>query len=128
MRGEQLNVSDLSDKGSGYFAENLSKKLGLSNQEDLLKNSDIRERELINAIKDRGFDRLKITDMSDMGGVQTQYAIPANSSNIRSRFAAFDPMRRNEADILAGVLPLGLLADEEQRKKLYELMPSLLGE
>jgi hypothetical protein len=26
------------------------------------------------------------------------------------------------------VLPLGLLADEEQRKKLYELMPSLLGQ
>lgn len=49
-------------------------------------------------------------------------------SQLRSRFAAFDPMRRNETDILAGVLPLGLLADEEQRKKLYELMPSLLGE
>ena len=39
-----------------------------------------------------------------------------------------DGTKRNEADILAGVLPLGLLADEEQRKKLYELMPSLLGE
>jgi len=48
--------------------------------------------------------------------------------NVRSRFAAFDPKRKNEADILAGVLPLGLLADEEQRKKLYELMPSLLGQ
>lgn len=51
-----------------------------------------------------------------------------NPSQLRSRFAAFDPMRRNEADILAGVLPLGLLADEEQRKKIYELMPSLLGQ
>ena len=51
-----------------------------------------------------------------------------NPNQLRSRFAAFDPMRRNEADILAGVLPLGLLADEEQRKKLYELMPSLLGQ
>jgi GNAT superfamily N-acetyltransferase len=51
-----------------------------------------------------------------------------NPENVRSRFAAFDPMRKNEADILAGVLPLGLLADEEQRKKLYELMPSLLGQ
>ena len=51
-----------------------------------------------------------------------------NPSQLRSRFAAFDPKRRNEADILAGVLPLGLLADEEQRKKLYELMPSLLGQ
>jgi hypothetical protein len=57
---------------------------------------------------------------------------------MRSRFAAFDPLRidtqtasaRGVAppDLLAGVLPLGLLADEEQRKKLYELMPSLLGE
>ena len=49
-------------------------------------------------------------------------------SLVRSRFAVFDPMRKSEADILAGVLPLGLLADEEQRKKLYELMPSLLGQ
>lgn len=55
------------------------------------------------------------------------YAIQ-DPSLLRSRNAAFDPMRRNEADILAGVLPLGLLADEEQRKKIYELMPSLLGQ
>lgn len=55
------------------------------------------------------------------------YAIQ-DPSLLRSRNAAFDPKRRNEADILAGVLPLGLLADEEQRKKLYELMPSLLGQ
>jgi len=55
------------------------------------------------------------------------YAIQ-DPSLLRSRNAAFDPMRRNEGDILAGVLPLGLLADEEQRKKLYELMPSLLGQ
>lgn len=49
-------------------------------------------------------------------------------NQVRSRFAAFDPTRMKEADILAGVLPLGLLADEEQRKKIYELMPSLLGQ
>ena len=55
------------------------------------------------------------------------YAIQ-DPSLIRSRFAAFDPMRKNEPDILAGVLPLGLLTDEDQRKKLYELMPSLLGQ
>jgi len=51
-----------------------------------------------------------------------------NPNQLRSRFAAFDPMRRNEPDLLAGVLPLGLLADEEQRKKLYELVPTLLGQ
>ena len=48
--------------------------------------------------------------------------------NVRSRFAAFDPMRSKEPDILAGVLPLGLLTDEDQRKKLYEMLPSLLGQ
>ena len=59
------------------------------------------------------------------GKVWEAVSIP---ENVRSRFAAFDPMRRNEPDILAGVLPLALLADEEQRKKIYELMPSLLGQ
>ena len=59
------------------------------------------------------------------GKVWEAVSIP---ENVRSRFAAFDPMRKNEKDILAGVLPLGLLADEEQRKKIYELIPSLLGQ
>jgi len=43
-----------------------------------------------------------------------------NPSNLRSRFAAFDPMRRNESDILAGLLPASLLADPETRRKLDE--------
>jgi hypothetical protein len=54
--------------------------------------------------------------------------IALEPEQLRSRFAAFDPMRRNEPDLLAGVLPLGLLSDEEQRKKLYELVPTLLGQ
>lgn len=82
-------------------------------------------------LKEQGFDSLMLkakegspyTEFVD----QTGYVL-LEPSQVRSRFAAFDPMRRNEADILAGVLPLGLLADEEQRKKLYELVPSLLGQ
>lgn len=49
-------------------------------------------------------------------------------SQIRSRFAAFDPTRMKETDILAGVLPLSLLADEEQRKKADAYFRSLLGQ
>lgn len=41
-----------------------------------------------------------------------------NPENIRSRFAAFDPMRRDSADILAGLLPVGVLSDEETRNQL----------
>lgn len=82
-------------------------------------------------LKEQGFDSLMLrakegspyTEFAD----QTGYVL-LEPSQVRSRFAAFDPKRRNEADILAGVLPLGLLADEEQRKKIYELMPSLLGQ
>jgi hypothetical protein len=82
-------------------------------------------------LKEQGYDSLMLrakegspyTEFAD----QTGYVL-LEPSQVRSRFAAFDPKRRNEADILAGVLPLGLLTDEEQRKKLYELMPSLLGE
>jgi hypothetical protein len=46
------------------------------------------------------------------------YIVPPK--NIRSQFAAFDPMRRNESDILAGLLPASLLADPETRRKLDE--------
>jgi len=90
--------------------------------------------------KKQGYDSLLVKNVFDVGGgkiprsqkgqdalVGTTYAV-FDPAQVRSRFAAFDPMRKNEKDILAGVLPLGLLADEEQRKKLYELMPSLLGQ
>jgi hypothetical protein len=90
--------------------------------------------------KKEGYDSLLVKNVFDVGGGRiprsekgqdaltgTTYAI-FNPAQVRSRFAAFDPMRKNDKDLLAGVLPLGLLADEEQRKKLYELMPSLLGE
>lgn len=82
-------------------------------------------------LKEQDFDSLMIK--AKQGSPYTEFAdqtgyVLLEPSQVRSRFAAFDPKRRNEADILAGVLPLGLLADEEQRKKIYELMPSLLGQ
>jgi hypothetical protein len=73
--------------------------------------------------KNAGIDSILLDERSYLNSIAN-----LNPNNIRSRFAAFDPMRRNEPDLLAGVLPLGLLADEEQRKKLYELVPSLLGQ
>ena len=89
-------------------------------------------RPAIDAAEEQGYSGAVIKNVRDnaganLGTIADVYASP-DPSRFRSRFAAFDPMRRNEPDILAGVLPLGLLADEEQRKKLYELMPSLLGE
>lgn len=90
---------------------------------------------VINYLKSKGYDSMRLREST--GDNYPTIAV-FNPETVRSRFAAFDPFRRDTEtalskgvappDILAGVLPLGLLADEEQRKKLYELMPSLLGE
>ncbi len=49
-----------------------------------------------------------------------------NPANIRSRFAAFDPTRRNEPDLLAGALPFTALLDEENRAMLEQRLGGLL--
>lgn len=63
---------------------------------------------------------------SGVGGVLLDERSHLNSvavldpKNIRSRFAAFDPARANEPDLLAGMLPLGAMAlpkDEKGKKK-----------
>lgn len=56
------------------------------------------------------------------GGVGHQVVIPFSPNQVRSRFAAFDPMRRNEPDLLAGALPFTALADEDTRNKLNQFV------
>ena len=41
-------------------------------------------------------------------------------NRIRSRFAAFDPARANESDLLAGVIPFGLLSGKDQLESKKE--------
>jgi predicted GNAT family acetyltransferase len=59
------------------------------------------------ALGDYGVLRNTMTDALDVP--ITQYVVP-DPSRLRSRFAAFDPARVNEPDILAAGVPLGLLA------------------
>lgn len=60
-----------------------------------------------------GFDGLKVNNIIDTiessGPPATSY-LTFDPRNIRSRFAAFDPARRNEADLLAGYGPNPLAA------------------
>jgi len=129
LRGKELSISDLNKSGvSGNFAENLAKKYGTYKENDPFNLSDIRERELINQLPKYGIDRLKVTDMSDMGGIQTQYANPSGSSNIRSRFAAFDPFRKDVATATAmGVALPDLLAAEPKPKEKRRQSTGLLS-
>ena len=144
LRGKVLEISDLGKDGAiNRFPNNLAKELNIPRKEledlrmprqqfndssfldkwEYLFNkrfgdpqfSDIGEREMVNKLPRYGIDRLKVTDMSDMGGTQTQHMIPAGSENIRSRFAAFDPFRRNAAIAAAmGVAAPDLLAKEKK--------------
>jgi len=103
LGGKELTISDLGEGGGGWLSDNLAKALGIP-----------RTRTLINELPNYGIDRLKVTDMGDLGGVQTQHMIPVGSDNIRSRFAAFDPWRRNSALAAAlGVAAPDLLAEEK---------------
>jgi hypothetical protein len=107
LGGKELSVSDLGEGGGGWYADNLAKELGIP-----------RARGAVNELPNYGIDRLKVTDMYDIGGIQTQHMIPSGSDNIRSRFAAFDPFRKNAAIAAAmGVAAPDLLAKEKDKKK-----------
>jgi hypothetical protein len=69
-----------------------------------------------------GYDSI-IDTSGKGGGTQSNVLIPFKPNQIRSRFAAFDPFKRDEANILAGALPFGLLsADEETKQKMQSLL------
>jgi hypothetical protein len=55
-------------------------------------------------------------------GAGRLWDVTPDTSKLRSRFAVFDPMRRNEADLLAGVLPLSALTYDDNRQILDDLM------
>tara|TARA_R110000851_G_scaffold123761_2_gene253678 strand:+ start:6343 stop:8151 length:1809 start_codon:yes stop_codon:yes gene_type:complete len=65
------------------------------------------------ALKDAGYGGI------DMGVERVIF----DPSNIRSQFAAFDPLRKNDADLLAGIGAGGLLAvDDETKQKVRSLL------
>lgn len=82
--------------------------------------------------RNQGYGSAKFNDIVDIGSSGMMFTekagLPSNNqvifdpSLIRSRFAAFDPFKRNEADILAGVgvgLPVssGLFNNQDKNKK-----------
>jgi len=91
-RGKKLTVSDLHPEDphtGGWFRDNMAKATGMP-----------KTRRMEEQLPTHGYDRLQINDMSDLGGVQTQHMFP-DPKVIRSRFAAFDPHRVEENDLLA---------------------------
>jgi hypothetical protein len=89
---------------------------------------DVNLTDILNTARSEGFDGVKLTNFSDEAGYgnynpTTHYAI-FDPKNIRSRFAAFDPARKDSTDILAsylGVPGIGMLdampQDDQSRER-----------
>lgn len=54
-----------------------------------------------------------VNDVEAPGSIS--YIVP--SQNIRSKFAQFDPQKKDSKDILAGVIPVGLIAQDDKKQK-----------
>lgn len=86
--------------------------------------------DLVDQAISAGNDALILKNTYDPGGSPSKLidvGVVFNPNQIRSRFAAFDPTRRNEPDLLAGALPFTALLDEENRALLEERLGGLLG-
>lgn len=67
--------------------------------------------ERINRLKAEGYDSVVLRNIIEPDtGVSADQIVVLKPENIRSRFAQFDPARRNEADLLAGYGPNPLAA------------------
>jgi hypothetical protein len=101
------NKKSLVSDSIGRFSKNLgSQGLKMENIVDF-------------GLQKEGVNFNKLNDI-EYGGVPVDSYVMFNPSNVRSRFASFDPFRRNEADILAGVgvgVPVasGLLDIEDKK-------------
>lgn len=108
--GKKVTVSDFKpgSNENGWFPDNLIDAIGLPEK----------TRRILTAAKEKGYDSVKITDMIDLGSdkTQNQYVV-LSPNNLRSKFAAFDPMQHNSANILAAGLIGSLLLNSLEDKK-----------
>jgi len=54
------------------------------------------------------------------GGIGHEVVIPFKPEQLRSKFAAFDPMKVNKPDLLAGSVAIPMVADEDNRRDILE--------
>jgi hypothetical protein len=117
-RGKLLETSDYRHGSGGWLQNNMADALSIEPKRGLTKE-----------LPAHGYDGAKVT-MDDLGGSQTQFIYP-DPKVLRSRFAAFDPARINENDLLGradpallSLLSLGAygaqkLTPEEKRRDFW---------
>jgi hypothetical protein len=83
-------------------------------------------KELLQEAKSKGHDALILKNTFDpaVGKAKlVDVGVVFEPNQVRSKFAAFDPLRKNDADLLAGIGVGGLLAvDDETKQKVRSLL------
>lgn len=98
LRGDVLEISDLGpDMSHGWSSDNLASALGVK-LEDFPVGS--RMKDLNNLAKQKGYTAIKIKDMLDLGGQQSQWKL-LDPSAVRSKFAVFDPAQKDNMNLLS---------------------------
>lgn len=100
-------------------------ELGVNADDALLSELFGRGKSAIVTTQEKTPDWLLRAGAPDMP--ERQHFVSVRPENFRSQFAAFDPTRRNEPDLLAGALPFAALLDEENRALLERQFGGLLG-
>lgn len=95
-------------------------ELGVNADDALLSELFGRGKSAIVTTQEKTPDWLLRAGAPDMP--ERQHFVSVRPENFRSRFAAFDPTRRNEPDLLAGALPFTVLIDEENRRAMDEFL------
>lgn len=62
--------------------------------------------DIAKAAREKGYDMAVFNNMSDMGGMQSQF-LPLKANTLRSPWAKFDPANAASGDIMAGLAPFG---------------------
>ena len=106
------------EKIEGFLKELPGMQEALDNGYHKAGNWVIYERpEVVSKLKEMGYDSMLLAE--NIGGPHETLAV-FDPSNIRSRFAQFDPAKRDSANILAGgagaALGLNVLADRESNR------------
>jgi len=81
--------------------------------------------ELAALAKDMGKESATIKNIKDnavMSSAEGNTTFVFKPELLRSRFAAFDPARANENDILAGAMALPIATDKDKRNKIIDLL------
>lgn len=121
LRGPDLTVTDKGPDGShGWLTDNIAASVPGVEKFPL----GTYPRRLNDAARNQGYGAIRIDDMLDLGGEQTQW-MSIDPSGIRSRFARFDPRLSHLRNLSAVGAGLAIYEEQQREEAAREYLRSI---